>query len=607
MLFRHIRLQRWIPISNLGALRHYTLPHDIKHIPSSLRSKKNISHNDDGYDLNLKYIADTLDNDPSLKDFYDENTLNQIKSLKNGNKDLEFHNDPYDLSNIPIYSPNDSNSKQQLDSFSNNNPISDSFIPNNTPMTEPKTMSTADFIKMMSSDPSNPLEIENDSNIPSTDDYLTNIFQKNHIDKNLNQSLNIPKPSKIIDFLNKDDIPNFNTLPNLMNLSEIVKTDLPLILISKLTDPRLNLSIEKYIYDNYPDPRLSINKFAKRLFLYKNSNCIVLGKNQNIFREINLRLASTYSIPILRRFSGGGTVVHDLGNFNFSFMCSKDDFTRTTFTNEIINKWNIYYNTYKPENTFELDINLKGDMIRKSDEKKISGSAFQISKGKSLHHGTMLLNSDLNTLGKLLKIDNERLSSITDHATNSIPSPITNTNINHDLFIDLCINSFVDKFGVPTNLNSKILKLNYNNLELLKNNNNNLESQVFKIDDLTQLPNEVIDTYNQLKDWNWIFGKSPRFQMAFKVDHETIDLKFDVNQGRIISLEYDNLNDDDGEGDEGNDKRLQNLIDALSTKEIVVNFSGKSVGQYIADPILKREIAWKIDQCIDFDRIGIVE
>lgn len=564
--------------------RFYTIPPNF-----TLSTEPNKTKDGKGYDLNIHDIKDTLDNDPSLKYFFDKDTLKELENLENPDLNNSDVNDPYDFSNISM-SP-----------YSDPTPIINDNLNKNPyiPINEPQTMTTEDFIKMMKSDPSNSLSIENDSNIPSTDDYLENAFQNY---QNTNSSVDkMPKSTvdgltKIKTFLHKDDTPMFDKLPNLMNIKDIINSELPLILVSKLKDPRLNLSIEKFIYDNYPNPKDPLNKFARRLFLYKNSNCIVLGKNQNIFREINLRLASTYSIPILRRFSGGGTVVHDLGNYNFSFICSKNDFSRTTFTTELIKTWNNYYNLNEPHGSFELDINEKGDMINKNDKMKISGSAFQISKGKSLHHGTMLLHSDLSTLGKLLKLDKKRLDSIKDKATNSIPSPIKNCNIDEDLFINICVDSFTKKFGVPTNLENFVKKSKFNNLDLIKHDS--FECQIFKIDDLTELPTEVTETYNQLKDWDWIFGKTPRFQMEFTIDNDNISLKFDINQGRIISIEVDNTDD--------NDTRLDDLFDALSNKENIVKFSGKSVGKYIKDDSLRRELAWRIDQAMDFDRVGIV-
>jgi lipoate-protein ligase A len=48
-----------------------------------------------------------------------------------------------------------------------------------------------------------------------------------------------------------------------------------------------------------------------------------------------------------------------------------------------------------------MKVNDRHDILL--DGRKISGSAFRITKERSYHHGTMLLNSDLNQLTRLLR------------------------------------------------------------------------------------------------------------------------------------------------------------------------------------------------------------
>ena len=47
---------------------------------------------------------------------------------------------------------------------------------------------------------------------------------------------------------------------------------------------------------------------------------VVMGKHQRLQSEVDREWAELQQIPIARRFSGGGTVYHDLGNVNFTFM-----------------------------------------------------------------------------------------------------------------------------------------------------------------------------------------------------------------------------------------------------------------------------------------------
>ena len=46
------------------------------------------------------------------------------------------------------------------------------------------------------------------------------------------------------------------------------------------------------------------------LLLYRDDPCVVIGRNQNPWKEVNIRAARQAGIPFIRRHSGGGTVYH---------------------------------------------------------------------------------------------------------------------------------------------------------------------------------------------------------------------------------------------------------------------------------------------------------
>ncbi|ORY91038.1 hypothetical protein BCR43DRAFT_508525 [Syncephalastrum racemosum] len=73
--------------------------------------------------------------------------------------------------------------------------------------------------------------------------------------------------------------------------------------ISKYTDPYTNLALEEWLLrETDPD--------AYILYLWRNSPCVVVGRNQNPFVECNLRFMRENNIPLVRRRSGGGAVYH---------------------------------------------------------------------------------------------------------------------------------------------------------------------------------------------------------------------------------------------------------------------------------------------------------
>ncbi|HQB32434.1 MAG TPA: hypothetical protein PLI19_03780, partial [Erysipelotrichaceae bacterium] len=86
-------------------------------------------------------------------------------------------------------------------------------------------------------------------------------------------------------------------------------------------NPYENLAMEEYLTDALP-----VN--SALLFLWQNRNCVVIGKNQNIYDECNLDLMKSDEVKPVRRKTGGGAVYHDLGNLNFSFITDKKHYSK---------------------------------------------------------------------------------------------------------------------------------------------------------------------------------------------------------------------------------------------------------------------------------------
>lgn len=180
------------------------------------------------------------------------------------------------------------------------------------------------------------------------------------------------------------------------------------ILISPSHNPAFNLAAEEYLF---------LHSAENVAFLYVNNSCVVLGSNQVLRNELNQEFCRAENIPVLRRMSGGGTVFHDTGNLNYSFITQGNgrpaDMTGA-FLQPVV--------AALSEMGIEATVGRRKDLWL--DEKyKISGTASHISRGRELHHGTLLFDADLQKLQKALAADKP------DHnlrGTASVPSPVMN-------------------------------------------------------------------------------------------------------------------------------------------------------------------------------------
>ena len=89
-------------------------------------------------------------------------------------------------------------------------------------------------------------------------------------------------------------------------------------------DPYFNLAIEEVLLKK---------RYEDYLILGINDPSVIIGKHQCAYREINTKFIIENRIPVIRRISGGGTVYHDTGNLNFTFISKVKQANRLTSVN----------------------------------------------------------------------------------------------------------------------------------------------------------------------------------------------------------------------------------------------------------------------------------
>ena len=183
-----------------------------------------------------------------------------------------------------------------------------------------------------------------------------------------------------------------------MSRLKVIRTD--------CTDPYVNLAAEEYLTMNAEDGVMT-------LFLWQNAHTVVIGKNQNPWRECNVEAIKRDGIYLARRMSGGGAVYHDLGNLNFTFI-AKDgrlDIARQTDVRSLACRL-LGINAVK---TGRNDLTVTG--------RKFSGHAYFSSGGFNYHHGTIMMDVKGDDLSKYLNVSAAKLKS---KGVESVRSRVTN-------------------------------------------------------------------------------------------------------------------------------------------------------------------------------------
>lgn len=268
---------------------------------------------------------------------------------------------------------------------------------------------------------------------------------------------------------------------------------------SDQTDPFFNLSWEAEILKG-KRPQIS------HLFLYRNRPCIVSGRFQVPWREINFHAPQFKDITYVRRRSGGGTVYHDLGNWNFCIIRKGRELGRSANL--------LLIQTVLKKLGVEVHQNERFDLFYKgnAEEKlKVSGSAFKQTANMNLHHGTLLVESSLKSLKGTLGVTKDW--EVTGKGIASFPSPVTNINEHgHQLNFEDWKRAWMSHFG-------------FNEL-------------IFSTPDSSQFESMKREE-ETLKSWQWRWGETPHHEICWK--YLEMELKLGIKKGQIVSQSFNNF------------------------------------------------------------------
>jgi lipoate---protein ligase len=142
------------------------------------------------------------------------------------------------------------------------------------------------------------------------------------------------------------------------------------------------------------------------LFWEPRETFVVVGYANKTATEVNLATCEARGVPVLRRSSGGGTVVQMAGGLNYSLILqiTADGPTRNiTTTNEFVMEKNRAAIESAIGNQ-QSAITVRGHTDLCNGDLKFAGNSQRRRKNFLLFHGTLLLNCDLALIGELLQM-----------------------------------------------------------------------------------------------------------------------------------------------------------------------------------------------------------
>jgi lipoate-protein ligase A len=261
-------------------------------------------------------------------------------------------------------------------------------------------------------------------------------------------------------------------------------------------DPYYNIATEKRLLETV-EPGCCI------LYLWQNQNTVVIGRNQNAWVECRTSLLEEEGGHLTRRLSGGGAVFHDLGNLNFTFIMCQEDYDLDKQLS-VIREAGLMAG-------IAVERSGRNDLLAQGC--KFSGNAFYHAGGKAYHHGTLLVNANMEKLGRYLTPSKAKLEA---KGVQSVRSRVINLK-------DLCpslscavlgqymASAFQKIYGMPTE------KLQLTDTDTAA----------------------IASSAKALESWDWLYGQKLPFSVSFENRYAWggILLELNVENGTIDTLQ----------------------------------------------------------------------
>ena len=317
--------------------------------------------------------------------------------------------------------------------------------------------------------------------------------------------------------------------------------------VSSSRDGWKNLAMDEWFLDHLgPEDVL--------LYFYIHQNAVIIGKNQNPWKECDLGAMERDHVQLVRRITGGGAVYHDAGNLNFSFIAGEGRYDVERQLNLIL----------QAVRSFGIPCEFSGRNDLLADGKKFSGNAFCARGAIRQHHGTLLLRSDLGRLQNYLQVDPRKMKA---KGVSSVRSRVCN------------LSEFTEAVTVQTMLAAirQAFEANYG-----------------PVTEFVPTPEQVallVPYYEKQSAWQWRLGKTPAFDLELdpRFPWGGVQMLLTLREGRVEQAEvYSDAMDADLAGELR--QRLTGCRFASGDLHAALMASGKSQIHDVAAYLLEQKL-----------------
>lgn len=325
------------------------------------------------------------------------------------------------------------------------------------------------------------------------------------------------------------------------------------VIVSENGDGHFNLAVDEYLLEQHRAGTLE----GVTLYFFVNANAVIIGRNQNAWRECDLESMGRAGVQLVRRHTGGGAVYHDGGNLNFSFIADERAYDKDRQNRVVLEALSGL--------GFSAELSGRNDIL--VDGRKVSGCAYALEGKARGMHGTLLVDTDMSMLSRCLNPSRLKLRA---KGIASVRSRVMNLSESREVTVGevrgAIIKAFAEEYG------------GCGETVFVRSADDVVRAYGDRSDDRSgRSINELVEKH---RSWGWRMGSSPVFDSVIegRTDRFEFQLMLRVKNGFIQSYEFYTDSLDPHASDE-----LKGLLDGVRfTGEDIVSALRRGKGAAIA-------------------------